>query len=100
MNSTRGPVRSWAILAFATGYLAFQLWVICAAHGREDKRFGFWMFAESSRFSFELVRELDAGERLRAPGGAWTVQGRSGAGITYRWGDFVREFDLRGGRTI
>jgi hypothetical protein len=94
MNTRSGLVRSWAILAFATGYLVFQLAMIVGAHGREDKRFGFWMFAESSDFQTVLIRELGSGERVQAPQGAWTARGAGGAETTYRWGEFVREFHL------
>ena len=94
MSTNQGLVRSSAILGFATLYLAFQLSMIHGAHGREDKRFGFWMFAESTDFEAALVRELSSGERIRAPQGTWTVQNDGGAETTYRWGAFVREFHL------
>jgi hypothetical protein len=94
MSTRRDLVRSWAILAFAAVYLAFQLWMIYAAHGRKDKRYGFWMFAESATFQLALIRELDGGERVRAPRGIWTVHGPGGAETRYRWTGFVREFPL------
>jgi len=100
MSSSHGLARSWAILGFATLYLAFQLSMISIAHGRQDKRFGFWMFAESSNFQSVLIRELDSGERVRAPHGTWTVKGKGGAETTYRWGDFVRGFHLGDVETV
>ena len=90
----RDLVRSWAILAFAAAYLGCQLSMIYAAHRRGDKRFGFWMFAESATFRLELIRELGDGEPVRAVRGTWAVQRPGGADTSYRWGTFVKDFPL------
>ena len=94
MSANQGLVRSSAILGFVTLYLAFQLSMIYGAYGRQDKRFGFWMFAESSRFQSVLLRELESGERVRAPQGTWTARRNDGTETTYRWSGLVGGFDL------
>ena len=43
-------VRKLTIVAFCAAYLLVQAFFIIRAHFRVDKRFGFWMFAESSRY--------------------------------------------------
>ena len=91
---THSRLRSLVIIIFSATYLCFQLTMIVTAHTRDDKRLGFWMFAESSNFNAVLYRELENGQRVRVPHGVWTVQGRSGEPITYQWNRLVREFHL------
>ena len=87
-------LRSLAILFFSATYLAFQLTMIVLAHSRDDKRFGFWMFAESSNFHARLYRELAQGERIIVPGGVWVANTDGHEPVVYEWSRLVREFSL------
>jgi len=90
----RSRLRSLAILFFSATYLAFQLTMIVLAHSRDDKRFGFWMFAESSNFHARLYRELAQGERIIVPGGVWVANADGHEPVVYEWSRLVREFSL------
>ena len=90
----RSRLRSLAILLFSAAYLAFQITMIVLAHSRDDKRFGFWMFAESSNFHARLYRELAQGERVVVPRGVWVARAGGRDEVVYEWSRLVREFNL------
>jgi len=82
------------ILSFSALYLAIQIYFIVHAHFVKDKRFGFWMFAESSVFKAELYRKLTSGELVKTNNGFWAVKSPSGEKLVYGWNQFVRDFRL------
>ena len=88
------PARKLRILAFAAAYALVQVALITCAHFREDKAFGFQMFAESSRFTARLYRELRDGRIVAAAAGAWTVSAPGGRTVMCAWDDHVRDFRL------
>ncbi|MBI4604320.1 MAG: hypothetical protein HY721_20365 [Planctomycetes bacterium] len=82
------------VLGFSALYVALQLALIVSAGFREDKRFGFQMFAESTRYQAVLFRDLRDGRLEPAPGGRWLVRGEGGAAAFYSWDRFVQDFRL------
>ena len=84
-----------AILVFCAGYLGVQIFLIVGAHFRSDKRFGFWMFAESTRYTASLFRQTFDGRLLSTEAGVWTVRTLDGGYKTYAWGMFVQGFRLK-----
>ena len=81
--------------AFCSIYFLLQLFLILSAFQKPDKRFGFWMFAESTYFQMNLERELANGRTLEARRGRWSVNAAGLGGETgrvqYRWLTFVRK---------
>lgn len=88
-------IRQFGILAFCAVYLSIQVFFIIRAHFDEvDRRFGFWMFAESSRFKAELYRQLKDGRLVKTANGRWSVRTADGASVSYSWDRYVRDFRL------
>jgi hypothetical protein len=90
----RPTIKPALILAFCVLYLSIQAFFIVRAHFVVDKRFGFWMFAESSRFKAELYREFADGRLEKALHGQWWVTTADGRYILYSWDNYVRRFRL------
>jgi len=88
--------RKARILTFSGAYLGLQIFLIINAHFQTDKRFGFWMFAESSRYRAILYRELGDGTWEWARYGQWTTPVPGNRMLTYHWDYFVRDFRLNG----
>ncbi|MCZ6676142.1 MAG: hypothetical protein O7E52_02710 [Candidatus Poribacteria bacterium] len=88
-------VRQFGILTFCTAYLLIQAAFIIQAHFAIDKRFGFWMFAESSRYKAELYRLLKDGRLVKTRNGKWSVRAGDGQKVSYSWQHYVRDFGLR-----
>jgi len=80
---------------FCSIYFLVQLFLILSAFQKPDKRFGFWMFAESTYFEMNLERELADGRNVEAQRGRWSVEAAGLGGETgrvrYRWLTFVRK---------
>ena len=87
--------RRWMIGAFCSIYLIVQLFLILSSFQKPDKRFGFWMFPESTYFQMKLERELANGRTVEAQRGRWTVHAAGLGGetgrVSYRWRTFVRK---------
>jgi hypothetical protein len=86
-------LRPYAILVFCSVYVLIQAGFIIKAHFNPDKRFGFWMFAETSRYQAQLYRQLRDGRVVKTPNGRWAVQTEAGRQV-YAWNRFVRDFGL------
>lgn len=87
-------LKKWSILFFCCSYLTIQVVAIVHAHFSEDKRFGFWMFAESSQFQAKLYRQLKDGTFVYAPKGTWVLHHAEGQTTEYAWDSMVRDFRL------
>ena len=87
-------VRKFGILAFCTLYLLVQAALIIRAHFDVDRRFGFWMFAESSRYKAKLYRQLRDGRLVKTKNGKWSIKTADGQRVTYSWNRYVRDFRL------
>lgn len=74
-------------------YLSVQLFFIVRAHFIHDKRFGFWMFAESAFFTAKLYRELEDGSMVPTSNGRWTLT-EPGKVSGYNWNQLVRDYRL------
>ena len=85
--------RRWLILSFTALYVMVQFYGITRAHFSSDKRFGFWMFAETTTFSAKLYRKTLGGKRVKTRNGRWSVQ-KDGNRVSYSWNSFVREYRL------
>lgn len=85
--------RCW-ILLFCFIYVSIQLFNIVHAYFRDDKRFGFWMFAESSRFKAQLYRELNNGKVVKTDNGRWHVRAEDGSSVQINWDQHVQDFRL------
>ena len=81
--------------AFCSIYFLVQLFLILSVYQKPDKRFGFWMFAESTYFEMNLERELASGAIVEAERGRWSVHAAGLGGetgrVSYRWRTFVRK---------
>lgn len=87
-------IRKFTILAFCGAYLLVQAFFIIRAHFHVDKRFGFWMFAESSRYKAQLYRQLADGRLIKTRNGKWVVTMADRRMAIYSWDDYVRDFRL------
>ena len=86
-------MRKKVILTFCFLYLAIQAAFIVKAHFSPDKRFGFWMFAETSEYTATLYRITKDGTKLKTKNGRWRVR-TEGRRKTYSWDRFVRDYRL------
>jgi len=86
-------ISTWSVVIFCACYVVVQLFFISNAHFSSDKRFGFWMFAESSIFKAELYRITTKGDRVKTQNGFWTVN-EKGKRVVYSWNQFVRDYRL------
>lgn len=90
-----GPAsyRRIAILAFCVVLFGAQAGMIAAAHVRNDRRFGWQMFPETTRFRASLWREIAGGGRVAAPYGRWVLDTPEGR-RQFLWRDHVRDWRL------
>lgn len=92
MTST---LRSWLILAFCVLYLGTQAFFIVRGYYVDDKRFAFWMFSESTRYTATLYRKTADGSVVKADKGGWAWKTDTGTTEYYHWGMFVMDFRLQ-----
>ena len=76
--------RRWVIGAFCSIYFIVQMFLILSSYQKADKRFGFWMFPESTYFQMKLERELASGAIVEAERGRWSVHAAGLGGETGR----------------
>ena len=81
------------ILAFCVVLFGAQAAMIADAHLRHDRRFGWQMFPETTRFRASLWRELADGSRVAAPHGRWVLETPEGR-RQFLWRDQVRDWRL------
>ncbi len=93
MKLSNNRINVWVIIGFCTCYLLVQLSLITRAHFSDDKRFGFWMFAETTLFSAELYRITVDGKKVKTKNGIWRVN-EDGKRLTYSWDRMVRDYRL------
>ena len=93
MKRERRTLKNWLVVGFCSVYVLIQLFLIVRAHFSTDKRFGFWMFAESTIFSAELYRVTVDGDTLRTRNGVWRISSDQGR-VVYSWNKHVRDYRL------
>ena len=93
MTNSRKSFVKWAVLAFCTLYIGLQLLFIVKAHFQSDKRFGFWMFAETTIFSAKLYRITADGKKIKTRNGRWRFA-KGGTSGAYNWNSMVKDYRL------
>ena len=86
-------IRRLSILGFCAVLFGAQAAMTVDAHLRRDRRFGWQMFSETTRFRAVLWRELADGRRRPTQRGRWVVETPQGRRV-FLWRDHVREWRL------
>ena len=94
MSTTYWKPRNVAVAGFVVLYLGIQLFFVLRSHTVTDKKFGFWMFPESTYFRASLARELANGSVVRTRNGAWHARKVDGSRAIFLWDDFVNYYRL------
>jgi hypothetical protein len=85
-------VKIWLAVIVYFG-VTMTLWT--RAQTSTDKRYGWQMFSQSSRYHPELVRVLKDGSRVNTDNGRWTAYGPDGVVRSeFDWDDHVKDFRL------